>query len=296
MKNPNTGPEGPVAGMEGFAHRYAELGDVGLHYVIGGSGPAVLLVHGWPFTWLEWRATMPLLAVAGHTVIAPDLRGSGDSSRPAGPYTKREEAEDLHRLIGHLGLDQVDVVGTDIGTMVARAYAAAYPSEVRRLVLSEAFLPGFGLEEHMNPATGGFWHLGFHMQVDVAELLTAGKEAAYLGGYWDMMTAGGITEQDRAELLRAYSAPGAMRGGFRHYETLAEDGRDARAATPLRMPVLVLNGEHGLPQGVLLDGARKAATDVRADLVPGSAHTIGADNPVWLADRLTRFFGPGPAV
>lgn len=158
-------PDSPVAGLMGFTHRYAEVNGVRLHYVIGGSGPAVLLIHGWPFTWVEWRAVMPLLAGAGFTVIAPDLRGSGDSGRPAGRYTKREEAEDLHQLVagGEFGeFGEVSVVGTDFGTMVAHAYAAAYPDEVARLVLSEAFLPGFGLEDHMNPATGGSWHFGFH--------------------------------------------------------------------------------------------------------------------------------------
>ncbi|MFE7774595.1 alpha/beta fold hydrolase [Streptomyces sp. NPDC057445] len=299
MSKPPLPPDVPapgsgVPGMEGFTHEYAVVNGVRLHYVTGGQGPAVVLVHGWPFTWIEWRAAMPPLAEAGFTVIAPDLRGSGDSGKPASRWTKREEAEDLHRLVRHLGLSEVNVVGTDIGTMVAHAWAQAYPDEVRRVVLSEAFLPGFGLEKHMDPATGGSWHFGFHAQVELAAMLTAGKEEQYLGGFWSMMTAGGLTGADRAELLRAYRAPEAMRGGFEHYATLVEDGRAARTAGRLAMPVLVLNGEHGLPQQILLDGAREAATDVRADLVPGSAHTIGADNPAWLADRLARFFRPGP--
>lgn len=261
-----------------------------LHHVVGGSGPAVLLVHGWPFTWTGWRPTMPPLAAAGFTVIAPDLRGSGDSGKPAGRYTKRDEAEDLHHLVAHLGFTEVDLVGTDIGSMVAHAYAAAHPTEVRRLVLSEAALPGFGLERLMDVAAGGSWHFGFHAQVDLAEMLTAGREDAYLDGFWSMMTAGRMTPAHREELLRAYRAPGGMRGGFEHYATLVEDGRAARAAARLEMPVLVLNGEHGLPQRILLDGAREAATDVRADVVPGSAHTIGTDNPGWLAERLADFF------
>ncbi len=283
-------PDSPVADLPGFTHRYADVDGVRLHHVVGGSGPAVLLVHGWPFTWTEWRPTMPLLAVAGFTVIAPDLRGSGDSGKPAGRRTKREEAEDLHRLVAHLGLREVNLAGTDIGAMVAHAYAAAHPDEVRRLVLSESSLPGFGLERLMDVASGGSWHFGFHAQVDLAEMLTAGKEEAYLDGFWSLMSAGGLTPADRAELLRTYRAPGGMRGGFEHYATLVEDGRAARGASRVEMPVLVLNGEHGLPQRVLLDGVREAATDVRADIVPGSAHTIGLDNPTWLAARLADFF------
>ncbi|MBP2338589.1 pimeloyl-ACP methyl ester carboxylesterase [Saccharothrix coeruleofusca] len=270
--------------MPGFAHRYAEVNGTRLHYVIGGEGPVVVLLHGWPFTWREWRPTMPLLAEAGFTVVAPDLRGIGDSAKPATGYTKREVAEDLHQL----GLGPVRVVGADIGAMVAHAWAAAYPQEVRRLVLAESVLPGYGLEEAMNPATGGYWHFGFHMQVDLAEQLTEGKEAAYLERMWALMAPGGVP--DAEEQLRAYRAPGGMRGGFQHYATLLEDGAAIRATPPLPMPVLVLNGEHGLPQEPLLAGARRAALDVRADVVLGSAHCLGAGNPRRLVDRLAEFF------
>ncbi|MEU4933115.1 alpha/beta hydrolase [Streptomyces yokosukanensis] len=262
----------------------------------GGSGPAVVLVHGWPFTWVEWRAVMPLLAERGYTVIAPDLRGSGDSSVPAGRWTKRDEAEDLHQLLGHLGHERAFVAGTDVGTMTVHAWAQAHPDDISRLVLSEAFLPGYGLEDHMNPAAGGSWHFGFHAQSELAALLTEGKEEQYLSGFWSMMTKGGITESDRAELLRAYTRPHAMRGGFEHYATLVDDGRTARAGGVLEMPVLVLNGEHGLPQHVLLEGARQAAREVSADIILGAAHTFAADNPHATAERLARFFTTNPGI
>lgn len=280
----------PAPAPDGFTHAGADVNGVRLHYVIGGSGPAVVLVHGWPFSWIEWRAVMPLLAEHGFTVIAPDLRGSGDSSIPAGHWTKGDEAEDLHQLIRRLGHDQAFVVGTDVGTMTAHAWANAYPDEVSRLVLSEAFLPGFGLEEHMNPAIGGSWHFGFHAQSELAAMLTEGKEEAYLSGFWSMMSRGGITDTDRTDLLRAYTAPDAMRGGFEHYATLLDDGRAARNSAVLAMPVLVLNGEFGLPQQVLLDGARQTARNVRADIVPAAAHTFAADNPTGAAQRLAHFF------
>ncbi|MFI1212727.1 alpha/beta fold hydrolase [Streptomyces sp. NPDC020802] len=285
-----------VPAPDGFQHAVADVNGVDIHYVAGGSGPAVVLVHGWPFSWIEWRALMPLLAARGFTVIAPDLRGSGDSQIPDGHWTKREEAEDLHRLLRRLGHDRAYVVGTDVGTMTAHAWAQRHPDDVERLVLSEAFLPGYGLEEHMNPATGGSWHFGFHAQSELAAMLAAGKEEQYLSGFWTMMTRGGITEADRADLLRTYTRPDAMRGGFEHYATLVQDGQAARADGRLMMPVLVLNGEYGLPQGVLLEGARAAADDVRADTVPDAAHTFAADNPTWTADRLTRFFTTAPAA
>ncbi|GGX69321.1 epoxide hydrolase [Streptomyces minutiscleroticus] len=286
----------PAPAPAGFEHARADLDGIRIHYVKGGTGPAVVLVHGWPFSWIEWRAAMPLLAGRGFTVIAPDLRGSGDSQIPAGHWTKREEAEDLHRLLTHLGHDRAFVVGTDVGTMTVHAWAQHHPTDVERLVLSEAFLPGFGLEEHMNPATGGSWHFGFHAQSELAALLTAGREEQYLSGFWSVMNRGGITDADRADLLRVYTRPDAMRGGFEHYATLVQDGRQARTGPRLTMPVLVLNGEYGLPQNVLLDGVRDAAADVRADIVPDAAHTFAADNPTWTADRLARFFTTTPAV
>ncbi|MER5523622.1 alpha/beta hydrolase [Streptomyces sp. NPDC002677] len=295
--------EGPVSGMGGFFHRYAEVNGTRLHYVVGGEGPPVVLLHGWPYTWAVWRRLMPLLAAAGFTVVAPDLRGTGDSGKPDSGYAKNDVAEDLHQLVatldpaGTVGTSTddtgINLVGMDIGAMVAHAYATAHPREVRRLVLSESVLPGFGLEELMNPATGGYWHFGFHMQLDIAELLTAGKEAAYLTPAWAIGSpAGGLTDADRAEFLRHYTAPGGMRGGFQHYATLLEDGRAIRAATTTRlpMPVLVLNAALGLPQTPLLEGVRQVADDVRADLVPDSGHAYAADNPVWTAHRLAAFF------
>ncbi|NEW69901.1 alpha/beta hydrolase [Streptomyces rapamycinicus] len=211
----------------------------------------------------------------GHPSRAPD-------------QAKREEVEDLHLLLRHLGHERAFVVGTDVGTMTVHAWAQAYPHEVERLALSEAYLPGYGLEDH--PPHRGSWHFGFHAQSDLAAMLTAGKEEPYLTGFWSMMTRGGITAADRADLLRTYTRPDAMRGGFEHYATLMPDGRAARVGGPLTMPALILNGEHGLPQNVLLDGARQAAADVRADIVPGAAHTFAADTPAWTADRLARFF------
>lgn len=289
-------PDSPVPGLDGFTHRYADVNGTRLHAVVGGSGPAVVLVHGWPFTWRVWRPALPGLAAAGYTVIAPDLRGTGDSAKTETGYAKTDVAEDVHQLARSLGFDQVDLVGMDIGTMVAYAYAATHPEAVRHLVLSESVLPGFGLEQLMDIANGGLWHFGFHMQVDVAEMLTAGKEEAYLAPGWTRSSpGGGLTEADRADFLSHYRAPGGMRGGFQHYSTLIEDGRanraDLAANGPLTMPVLVLTGDQGLPQSMLLDGARQVASDVQADIVPHSGHAYAADNPDWVVDRLNRFFG-----
>ena len=293
-------PVAPLAGslaeLVGFRHAYADVNGTRLHYVIGGNGPAVVLLHGWPYTWAVWRKLLPLLAEAGYTAIAPDLRGLGDSSKTEDGYAKTNVARDVYELVQQLGHSEINLLGMDLGAMVAYAYAASYPTQVRRLVLAESLLPGFGLEELMNPATGGFWHFGFHMQVEVATMLTAGKEAAYLLPTLTVMS----TTADAAAVaeklfLPYYAAPGGMRAGFRHYEPLVTDGQENRArfTAKLPMPVLVLNGEHGLPQAPLLAGSNQVAATVTADLVPASGHTFAQDNPAWVAERLHRFFMVG---
>ena len=282
-----------VSNLDGFTHRYAAVNGTRIHYVIGGKGPAIVLLHGFPFTWATWRKVMPLLAGSGFTVIAPDLRGLGDSEKVEAGYAKTNVAEDVRQIVQSLGFDEINLVGTDIGTMVAYAYASRRPEEVRRLALCESLIPGFGLEELMNPATGGYWHFGFHMQIDVAEMLTEGKEAAYLLPTMTMMsTAKDAAETAKSIFLPHYIAPGGMRAAFQHYGTLLDDGKENRHAfqSKLPMPVLVLNGEKGIPQAQTLGCVRLVAENIETDLVPESGHTFGEDNPVWTAERLIRFF------
>jgi pimeloyl-ACP methyl ester carboxylesterase len=283
---------GPIAGMSGFEHAYAEVNGTRIHYVIGGSGPAVVLVHGWPYTWVVWKKLMPLLATAGFTSIAPDLRGIGDSDKPESGYSKINVATDIHELVKGLGLETINLVGMDIGAMVAFAYAASFPAGLHRVVLSESVIPGFGLEELMNPATGGHWHFGFFQQVDTATMLVTGHEAEFLGQFWKMGSVHGISDADRTQYLSHYSGPVGLRGGFEHYGTLLHDGKANRqlVTTPLTMPILVLNGDSGITQSVLLDGVRRAANSVKTDIVPAASHTYAADNPTWTAQRLSAFF------
>lgn len=292
-------PDSPVDGLPGFTHRYAELNGVRLHYVAGGEGPAVVLIHGFPYTWALWRPLLPLLAKAGFTAIAPDLRGLGDSGKPETGYDKVNVAEDVRQVVRALGFDVVNLVGTDIGTMVAYAYASRHPGEVRRLVLAESLIPGFGLEELMNPATGGYWHFGFHAQVEVASMLTEGKEAQYLTPWYGMMSASPDAVAVAARnFLPYYTAPGGMRAAFKHYESIIPDGRSNREQfqAKLPMPVLVLSGERGIPQAQTLACVEKVADRIETDIVPGAGHTFAGDNPPWTASRLQRFFGDAGQV
>ena len=223
--------DGAEAGMPGFAHRHAQVNGTRIHYVAGGQGPAVVLLHGWPDTWALWRKLMPRLADAGFTVIAPDLRGLGDFARAETGYTKTNVAEDVRQVVQSLGLNTIHLVGTDIGTMVAYAYAANHPEEVRRLVLAESVLPGFGLEELMNPVKGGYWHFGFHLQVDLAEMLTAGKEAAYLLPTMRMMSISPDAAPGGEDLVSA-----VLRGS----------GWDARRLSALRHAARRREGKPGI--------------------------------------------------
>lgn len=296
---PGAPTDGAAADVEGFTHHYADVNGVRLHYVAGGLGPAIVLLHGWPLTWREWRGVMPALADAGFTVIAPDLRGLGDSEKPSNGYDKKTVADDVHHLLRDLGFDDADVVGTDLGMMVAFAWALHHPDGIRRLVLAESLLPGFGLEELMNPATGGYWHFGFHAQVELATILTEGKEAEYLGNNWKMFSPlMGITAVDRAEFLRTYSAPDGMRAGFKHYEAMLGDGKANRAAftEKLTAPVLVLNAGLGIPQAQTLGCVERAFAHVEHDKVLLAGHAFAADRPDWTADRIIRFLQPVKAA
>jgi pimeloyl-ACP methyl ester carboxylesterase len=169
-----------------------------------------------------------------YTVVAPDLRGFGDSDKPASGYDKRTVAEDIRQLVRHLGLREIDLVGHDIGMMVASDYAAAHPQEVRRLAVAEAALPGLGLEELMDAAKyPKFWHFGFFAAPGVPEMLLAGREQMFLSYFVRHLAydSYAVTEDDLGKYARRMAAPGALRGGFEHY------GRSQRTrGTTRRMP------------------------------------------------------------
>jgi pimeloyl-ACP methyl ester carboxylesterase len=163
-----------------LTHHTIALDDVRLHYVTAGSGDPVLLLHGWPQTWFEWRRVIPALA-SRYTVIAPDMRGIGDSSRPVGGYDKRTVANDIYQLVHKLGLEKIFLVGHDWSGPVAYAYACAHPAEVRKLVILDVTIPGGAWEKFPQiTRRGGIWHLAFHSVRDLPEALVAGRERTYL--------------------------------------------------------------------------------------------------------------------
>ena len=286
-----------VEGLVGVTHRTSNGNGARIHFVSGGTGPAIVLLHGYPYTWAVWKPILLPLIEAGYTVFAPDLRGLGYSEKTEGGYDKETVAEDVRSMVRSASFDTIRLIGADIGAMVAYAYASRHPAEVERLVFAESLVPGFGLEELMNPATGGYWHFGFHAQVEVATMLTTGREDQYLLPSYSMMSANEGAATAERLFLPFYRAAGGMRAGFRHYETLIEDGRANRTqfAGKLQMPTLVLNGERGIPQEQTLACVQRVSQWVEHDIVPGAGHTFASDNPAWTVARLLRFFETGGA-
>jgi pimeloyl-ACP methyl ester carboxylesterase len=277
-----------------FTHHTANVNGTQLHYVTGGKGEPIVLLHGWPKTWYKWRKVMPALAER-YTVIVPDLPGLGDSSPSTTGYDKRAIAQTIYQLVNQLGFQQINLVGHDIGGMVAYAYAATHPEGIRKLALTEFWLPGFGLEEGMDVANGGSWHFGFHITPNIPEMLTAGKEREYLtamGAFKPASTANAFSEADIEEYLRTYAQPDKMHAGFEYYRTLLADGRQNRelAQTKLTMPVLTLIGSKGVMGNRLQQGIQAIAKNVQSDVIQNSGHWLAEEQPDVLAQKLIAFF------
>ncbi len=276
-----------------FSHHTSRLGEVRLHSVMGGQGEPLVLLHGWPQTWFEWRRVLPRLAER-YTVIAPDLRGLGDSSRPEGGYDIRTLADDIHRLIHHLGLGTVRLVGHDLGGPVAYAYAAQWPSEVERLAVVEAPLLGVQVDG-VPDLNHQLWHFPFHQAPDVPEALVAGRERIYLTWFFKTFAynKGAIGDEEINEYVRCYSAPGALRAGFAHYRAFPETARQVAdwSRTKLKMPVLALGGELSLGE-ITKKLYEAVADDVQGGVIPRCGHWVAEERPDYLIDQLLAFFAP----
>ncbi len=254
----------------------------------GGKGPVVVLLHGYAENSDSWA---PLAAdlMKDHTVVVPDLRGIGRSSKPAGGYDKKTQAKDIRAVVTALGYDRTFVVAHDIGNMVAYAYAAMYPDKVERLVVMDAPIPGIGpwVEILQNP---GVWHFNFNGPD--AERLVAGRERIYLDRIWNDFTADPSKpdEATRDFFAATYAQPGGMRAGFAQFKAFSQDAADNKifAQVKLTMPVLAIGGEKsfGPLQAVIM---RHVATDVREAVVPGSGHWLMEERPAYTVKLIRDF-------
>uniref|UniRef100_Q07I22 Alpha/beta hydrolase fold n=1 Tax=Rhodopseudomonas palustris (strain BisA53) TaxID=316055 RepID=Q07I22_RHOP5 len=269
--------------------RFAEANGVRLHYLIAGNGDPVLLLHGFAETSHMW---LPLIAKLSdkHTVIAPDLRGFGDSAAPADGYTKAAMARDIRALMQSLKLQRVRIVGHDIGLMVAYAYAAQYPAEVDRIVLMDAFLPGVGDWKSVW-LLRDLWHFHFYGKTPLA--LVTGRERIYLEHFWNDFAADpnkSVPERDREFYAKAYAKPGHMAAGFEVFRAFEQDAADFEgfARTPLSMPMLVLTGEKASGE-TLITQAKLTAANVEGVVVPGAGHWLMEEAPDRVIPKLVEF-------
>lgn len=264
--------------------------DVTIHVRVGGSGPAVVLLHGYGVTGDMW-SPMAAELMRDHTVIVPDLRGLGLSSKPASGFDKKTQAGDLHAVLGRLEVDQIDLVTHDIGNMVGYAFAAQHPERVRRFVLIDAPLPGVGPWEDIlrSPL---LWH--FRFGGPDMERLVAGRERIYLDRFWNEFSAtpARFSEASREHYARLYALPGAMHSGFAQFAAFDQDAADNRAfiaqGGKLKMPVLALGGEKSFGP-MMATVMRFAAEDVEEGVIPDSGHWIMEENPAATIERVRGF-------
>ena len=278
--------------LASFTNRHVVMADGATIFVrSGGSGPAVVLIHGFGDTGDMWWPMAAQLART-HTVIIPDLRGMGRSSRAAAGYDKKSQATDIRTVVTSLGQDHTDVVGHDIGTMVAYASAARYPDKVDRLVVMAAPVPGIPPWNQivLDPR---LWH--FNFGGPDAERLVAGRERIYLDRFWNEFAGNRskIDEATRAWYARQYAEPGAMRAAFAQFTAIgARDVADnlVFARTPLPMPVLAIGGEKsfGATEAVVM---RNAASNVTEAVVPNAGHWLMEESPVATVTLVDRFLG-----
>jgi pimeloyl-ACP methyl ester carboxylesterase len=236
-----------------------------------------------------WRPLIPELAKT-HTVIAPDLRGFGQSAKPTDGYTKKAMAQDIHALAISLGLRKQIVVGHDIGLMVAYAYAAQYSNEVDRVVLMDAFLPGVG-DWTKVWLLRDLWH--FHFYGVTPLKLVTGRERIYFEHFWNDFAADpkhSVPEADRRFYAAAYAQPGAMRAGFEVFRAFEQDAKDFAelAQTKLTMPMLVLTGEKA-SGSFLIEQARLVDSNVDGIVIKGSGHWLMEEAPQQVIPQLVAF-------
>ncbi len=275
-----------------FSHHMAEVNGVKLHFVRGGTGEPVVLLHGFPQTWYEWHRIMPALAER-YTVIAPDLRGMGASSKPTSGYDNRTVAEDIYQLVSHLGLQHISIVGHDVGAPVGYAYAAAHPDDVRRLVMIESVISGTESPQMMEFGQS-YWHMGFHAEPDIAESLIVGRERMYLSWFYRKFgyNPAAFTEDDIDEYVRWYSAVGAMRSALQYYRYGQQDFAQNKESKKrkLAMPVLAIGGEHSLGSYVEVL-MQNFASNIRGRVIKDSGHWIAEEQPEELTHQLLAFLG-----
>lgn len=278
-------------------HGRASVNGVRLHYVTAGQGEPLLLIHGVPKSSYYWHRIIPLLSKK-YTVIAPDVRGFGDSFRPAGGYDMATIGKDLAELMAFLGHDNYLVHGEDWGAAFAYALTAQYPDRIKKLSYSEMLLPGFGLEKWSNlEAENVFsnhflWHVSFFHVPDFPEMLITGRERQFWETWMKNETYDptAITQDCIDEWTRTSSAPGGLRAIFQVYRETFKNIEDCKrwSETKLKMPVIAIGSEYfvGAESKREMELVAENVSYVEIDC----GHSLALERPQKLADALDKFF------
>jgi len=276
-------------GGKQFVSRTADVEGVKIHYTTGGHGPTVILLHGYAETSRMWTPILPVLGEK-FTLIAPDLPGIGDSSIPADGLDMKTAAIRIHALARSLGVQKARIVGHDIGLMVAYAYAAQFSSEVEKLAVMDAFLPGVAGWEaiYNNP---NIWH--FRFNGPTPETLVHGREQIYFAYFWNDLAADktrSLPEADRKAYVEAYSRPGRMKAGWAYFVSFQQAAKDFEklSQTKLTMPVLSVGGDKSLGEA-LGQQMKLVATDVTVVVVKDAGHWIMEEQPKQTMEELVKF-------
>ncbi|MFD3451132.1 alpha/beta fold hydrolase [Streptomyces sp. NPDC058691] len=290
-------PHLPPGFTKTFSSRFVHAGGLRQHVVVGGTGPALLLIHGWPETWYAWRLLMPALA-QNFTVVAVDQRGIGLTDKPQDGYDTGTLAADLAALMDALGHQRFAVVGHDTGMPIAYALAADHPERVERLVVAEAPLPGistspplFGPEWLNNRV----WHIGFNRLAEVNELLVRGREEIFFGFEFDINAAKKLPDHAVEHYVRTLASHrDALRGSFgfyRAFDTTLAQNVERQKTGLLTMPVLAIGGALSIADGAAVT-MKAAAHDVQTLVIPDCGHWVAEEAPEEMLAGLTTFLAP----
>ena len=285
----NKGKTRGEAPDEAIALRDTEVDGVKLHYMTAGHGPPLILLHGYAETSLMWKPIIPVLADR-FTVIAPDLPGIGDSGIPKDGLDMKTAAIRIHALARALSVRKAEVVGHDIGLMVAYAYAAQFPAEVEKLVVMDAFLPGVGDWEavYNNPR---IWHFRFNGLTP--EALVRDRERTYFEYFWNDLAADktrSLPEAGRKAYTAAYSRPGRMRAGWAYFVSFQQAAKDfvQLSQTKLTIPVLAIGGEKSLGEA-LAQQMKLVASNVTVVVLKDTGHWVLEEQPKETLEALQKF-------
>ena len=278
----------PAQPPSNFKSLTANVNGINIHYVIGGTGEPLLLIHGFGQNWFMWNRLLPELS-KHFTVIAPDMPGLGESDKPDTGYTKKQLAQDLHGLVKQLGYTNINVVGHDIGLMVAYAYAAQFGNEVKKVAFLDALLPG--VEPVWSMVRAQAWWFGFFGWPSSSDIVQ-GKEKEFLTGFWPVVghVENAFTKEETDEFVRAYSTPKSTYGAFHWFAAFPQDAIDNQQFMKhkLQMPALAMGGE--FQSASFLGGHIKlVASNVQEIKIPGAGHWLVQENTAAVQEGLMNF-------